>query len=264
MRGKCHRHLWLLSGTGDGPPLAKTLLSKGWNVSVSVVSSQAALSYSQLPLQSLMIGALDGKESIRKTLEKAKVLHKGFDWIIDATHPFAEEISSNLKTVCLDLDQPLVCFERTCKTIEEATLIQSFDDLRNFDLTGQNLLLAIGSRFLSEAVEASFKAGATVFARVLPTVQGISKALSSGLPHDHLAVVRPLKGDIPGEYEAALCRRWKITGVVSRQSGGSTQKLWQKITKEKGLNLWLMSRPKSIHFVPTFDTFSAICDYILK
>ena len=264
MRTNCHSHLWLLSGTGDGPPLAKAFISSGWKVSVSVVSAQAALSYSDIPLQSLWIGALEGPEGIRKVLEKTKALDYGFDLVIDATHPFANVISSNLETVCLELNQPVIRFERICKTIKEAILIQNFEELKGFNLAGQKLLLAIGSRFLPEAIHYCRRAGAIVFARVLPTVEGLSKALLCDLPQDHLAVLRPLKGALIGEYEAALCRKWGITGLVSRQSGGATQKLWQKIAQEQGLDLWLLARPTKIQNIITFNSPSELFDYILK
>ncbi len=262
MRRNCHRHLWLLSGTGDGPPLVKALILKGWKVSVSVVSAQAALSYSQLPVHSLSVGALEGIEAIKSFLEKAKALHDGFQWIIDATHPFAKVISSNLKTVCLDLGQPLIRFERSCKTLEEAILIQSHKDLKGFDLRGKKLLLALGARHLVEAVHCSNQSGAIVFARVLPTVQGLGRALSSDLPEDHIGVLKPSTGEFPGNHEAALCRKWGITGVVARQSGGSSQQLWQRITHEQGLDLWLIARPATTNVFPTFDNYFELCEYI--
>ena len=41
MRTKYRRHILLLSGTGDGLKLAKSLISMDWEVSVSVVSKKA-------------------------------------------------------------------------------------------------------------------------------------------------------------------------------------------------------------------------------
>ncbi len=258
----CHRHVWLLSGTGDGPPLVRLLISKGWKVTVSVVSAQAAVPYAHLPLQSLTIGALEGIEAIQKFILKANANHNGFDWIIDATHPFAQVISANLQIACNDLDQPLLRFERICPTIEHACLLKSYKDLSKIDLNGQRLLFAIGSKVLPEAIKVASESGAIVFARVLPTVDGILKALSCDLPQSHLAVLKPLQGDLIGRYESALCRKWGITGILSRQSGGETQKIWQDISKEQGLNLWMISRPCAAKNISTFSNHSELFDHI--
>ncbi len=140
MGRNCHRHLWLLSGTGDGAPLAEKLLQRGWKVSVSVVSYQASLKYAHLSLESLWIGALDGCEEIELIINNSRLIHDGFDYVIDATHPFAEIISSNLKTVCNILEQPLLRYERFVETSPKVHLIKSTQELLNFDLCGQKIL----------------------------------------------------------------------------------------------------------------------------
>ncbi len=260
-RRNCHGHLWILSGTGDGPPLVKALLTKGWKISVSVVSEQASLAYSQMPLNSLWIGALEGANDIRRVLENAQEIHDGFDWVVDATHPFAQIISSNLQSVCVDEDQPLLRFERHCETIPEASLIKKFEDLINFKLTGQRILFAIGSRALPKALKIARLSGAIAFARVMPTVDGLVQGLSADLPPDHLAVLKPIKSEVGG-IEEALCRKWGITGVVARESGGPTQDTWQRITQQQGLDLWLISRPavKKSNYV--FHSSSELVDYL--
>ena len=60
-----YRHIWLLAGTGEGPILAKALLEKGWMVTVSVVSDQGSWPYLEMPLTSVLIGALEGVEGIK-------------------------------------------------------------------------------------------------------------------------------------------------------------------------------------------------------
>ncbi|KGG17070.1 Cobalt-precorrin-6x reductase [Prochlorococcus sp. MIT 0603] len=262
MGRKCYRHLWLLSGTGDGPVLAKELILKGWKVSVSVVSREASSAYSQIPLQNLWVGALEGVESIRANLKKSRESHFGFDWVIDATHPFAQVISPNLKTVCKEFDQPLLRFERFIQTSEEAILIQSYKDLLNFNLTGERVLFAIGSKFLPEAIEYALIAGAIPFARVLPSIQGLSKALCSKMPQNHAAVLKPLQGNPLGEIEASLCKQWRITGIVARESGGPTQALWQKIASQQKLNLFLISRPSPLDYICVVNTYSDLFNFL--
>tara|TARA_Y100001968_G_scaffold95865_1_gene86036 strand:- start:2820 stop:3629 length:810 start_codon:yes stop_codon:yes gene_type:complete len=261
-RRKCHRHLWLLSGTGEGPRLAEDLIKRGWNISVSVVSRQASFAYRDLPLAKLTIGSISGSEGIKKILIEAQIAHKGFDLIIDATHPFAALISSNLREACKELDQPLLRYERPIEELGNAKLIHTPKDFSGFDLRGQRLLMAIGSRSLKEASMAAKEGGAIVFARILPMQESLLKALNSSLPETHLATLRPIISECSGDIELALCRKWSITGIVCRQSGGATEKLWQNISKLMKLDLWLISRPMPPVGMETVNTFEELLNYL--
>ena len=242
-RKKCQPNIWLLSGTGEGPYLANALLQKGWKVSVSVVSCQASLAYKGIPLEQLYVGALNGVEGICTVINDSNKNNRGFDYIIDATHPFATSITSNLKIACERLGQSFIRYERSIEEINEARLIKSLKELESIDLSGQKILLAIGSRFLPEAVHSLKIAGAKVFARVLPTVDGLTKAFASEISQENIAVVRPSSGGKNGFIERSICRKWGISGVVTRESGGLNQKTWHQICKLENLDLWLIKRP---------------------
>ena len=262
----CHRHLWLLSGTGEGPKIAQSLISQGWKITVSVVSLQAALPYKDLPLEEIKVGPLEGKVGIIKVLQESLVSFGGFDWVLDATHPFAEIISCDLREACKAFGQSLLRYERPLKKEQEGTLIRKLSDLSRFDLSEQRLLMAIGSRFLREAVLSAGDAGAKVFARILPGPESLRKGLKASLPESNLALFRPLLGPSPGALEAALCRKWFITGVVCRQSGGSSEEIWRDICFRDNLDLWLIARPNSFEFegVTTVHSFQEIFNQILK
>ncbi len=242
-RKNCHKRIWLLSGTGDGPPIARALVKKGWRVSVSVVSVQASFAYEGVPLENLWVGSLDGVNGIVGVLKNAEICDQKFQWVLDATHPFATLISANLEEVCRKNHQPLLFFQRFLKTSPSSKIIRSPKELSIQRLRGRRLLLALGKRQLHQAVRSSSNSGASVFARILPTPESLKEASKSGLPDDHLAPLRPLQGASPGAYELALCKRWAITDVVCRQSSGPTQDLWQKICQRNQLRLFLIARP---------------------
>ena len=233
-----HR-IWLLAGTGDGPPLAAAMIRHGWRVTVSVVTAAASRAYAGLDLDQIRIGALQGPDAIRTELQN----EPGFHWVVDATHPFASQISADLKQACADCDQPLLRFERPLEFGGTVRLLNGLAGLGRCSLDDQRVFLAIGGRHLPRAHAAAHAAGAEVFARCLPSADGLRQALAAGLPHNHLAVLRPLQGDIPGAIERALCRRWRIDSVVCRQSGGVTERLWRDLSGELDLTLLMLRRP---------------------
>jgi len=242
----CYRHLWLLSGTGEGPALASALTNDGWKVTVSVVSHKALVGYEGIALHEILSGSLEGIKGIKGFLEDSKVKHNGFKVVVDATHPFASTITKNLKKACTDFDQRLIRFERKINDLEEATLINSFQEIEDEPLLGKNLLFAIGFRSLREAVISGRRSGANIFARIPPSVKAIQCASSIGLNEDQIALVNPLQGSISGDIENALCNRWFIDAVVCRQSGGVIENLWQEISKSRSMRLFLLARPSKL------------------
>ena len=254
----CHRHIWLLSGTGEGPVLAKALIEDGWKVTVSVVSFQASLAYEGISLDDLRIGSLGGVQGIIEFIREAKSIDKIFDWVVDATHPFAEIISSSLKIACLKLEQPLLRYERPMQVDTSANFISSFRELASFDLSNQKLLLAIGSRHLKEAVLFAQQSGANVFVRVLPTAESLKNALKTSLPSSNIALMRPNLLTSFGELELALCERWNITSIICRQSGGQIETLWRQISQKRKLQLWMISRPVYLDGVQTINNYEEL------
>ena len=254
----CQKHVWLLSGTSEGPPLAVKLASLGWKVSVSVVSHQAARAYDGINLDNLWVGSLGGQEGLRNIFIKRSIDGEQFDFVIDATHPFALVITSNLFEVCSQFHQPLIRFERPLVTPKNVIYFDSLLDLHSSELKDKNVLLALGVRDLREASKYLRKAGANVFARILPSPGSLQKALSSSIPESHLAILHPKESQPNGFIERALCHQWSISTVVCRQSGGPTQHIWEQICIEKELQLWMVPRPVLPQGLETFADFRGI------
>lgn len=245
--GDDQHRIWILSGTGEGPPLTRTLVERGWRVQVSVVTDAAALAYKGIALDQIRIGALDGQAAMASVLRE----QGPFRWVVDATHPFATLVTRDLLEVCDRLGQPLLRLERPTPAIGAAELLNHPDDLKDRPLLGRRLLIALGARHLASAVAAGQAAGADVFARVLPSADSLRRALAVGLPPNRLAVLRPGQGRSPGDLEQALCRRWSISDVLCRQSGGDTETLWRTVSREQGLRLWLLRRPQEPPLIET-------------
>ena len=68
------QRIWLLSGTGEGPPLAAELLRRGWQLRVSVVSSAAARAYPAHPALELQVGALGDEAAVQNAIAQWDVL----------------------------------------------------------------------------------------------------------------------------------------------------------------------------------------------
>jgi precorrin-6A/cobalt-precorrin-6A reductase len=239
--------VWLLAGTGEGPPLAEALGRRGWQVRVSVVSGSAALAYPPRPWLEVAVGAIgDGdaagacppEEGVRRELERAASEGRPFRWVVDATHPFAHRISAALATACGARHQPLLRLGRPLLPAEPGTVLADAAQLAPLLRPGERLLLALGARRLQDLVRQT--PAAVHHARILPSAAALRQARAAGLPDERIACLRP-GGD--GSVERGLCRHWRIETVVCRRSGGPPEQQWQTIATELGLRLLRLERP---------------------
>ena len=84
----CHKNVWILSGTSDGPFLANRLLKLNFSVFASVVTDKASESYPEDPRLHITTGKLNDKDQIINFIKIKRI-----KFVIDATHPFAIIIS---------------------------------------------------------------------------------------------------------------------------------------------------------------------------
>ena len=247
-------HVLVFAGTGEGPAIARALLDSGHRVSVSVVSDSASRAYAEIPLHELHVGAFSPAPSLVDYL-----VARGVTLVVDATHPFALKISAQLQSACSSRNLRLIRFERPDHALEEGSLLGAVNDLACCDLSGHRLLLAVGARQLAAAAAAARLAGARVYARVLPTAEAMRLAGRAGLSGEQLAVLRPGSGDRIGGLEAALCRRWEITDVLCRQSGGVADQLWSELAHQQAIRLWKLKRPNPMPNVEVVHSVNQLC-----
>ena len=235
---KCYQNVWILSGTADGPILAERLIKLDYVVFISVVSYKAGNVY---PLNSklhIFTGILNNKKEIKDFILKHQI-----NLIVDATHPFAINISKNLIKACIDVSLPIFRFERVYKYKSNVEIISNFKCITRDAIKNKNILLAIGSRSLSEIASFYSDLGANIFARILATPQSISKGFSSCIDRSRLAILNPSKSHV-NNLEYYLCKYWNIDYIICRDSGGYSQIIWDKICFKSNIKLYLLKRPK--------------------
>ena len=236
--------LWLIAGTGDGLRLALALLRGGWRLLVSVVSAEAALAYPASADLELRVGAIGGVAGIRSLIDQAQREGDPFTAVVDASHPFARQITATLAEAWETPGHPPLLRLRRPAPVPGAgdrlRLLPDLEALAELTLHGCHLLLAIGVRQLGRAVALS--PGAVHHARLLPNAAALQGGQAAGLAPERLACLRP--GD-PREHAVlgALLRRWRIEAILCRQSGGPTEQLWHQLANELDLELLLLARP---------------------
>ncbi|MFN9545568.1 MAG: precorrin-6A/cobalt-precorrin-6A reductase [Cyanobacteriota bacterium] len=236
--GQSRDRLWLIAGTGEGPPLAQRLLDRGWRLRVSVVTATARRSYPGDPRLEVVVGALAGAAAWRAALEEARRQGDPFTWLIDASHPFALHVTAAVAQACEGRSEGLLRLHRPLLSAPGARPLEHLRELADQLAPDERLLLAIGARQLGAAI--GHTPHASHHSRVLPHPRAIRQALRAGLPSHRLACFHPSND---GAVERALCRLWRIETILCRQSGSRSEALWLRISEELGLRLLLLRRP---------------------
>ena len=238
---KCHENVWILSGTSDGPPIVKRLLKLEYSVFVSVVSYKAGTVYPTNERLSIITGRLNDVQEFKDFM----ILNDIY-FVIDATHPFATNVSEKLYQACLQLSKPIFRFERNYLKDSFNNEFEYIKDLKGINgslVKNKNLLLAIGSKYLENTAKHYLALGANLYARIISTPESISKAFSSGIKDSNIAILNPTK-DQDNNLELNLCKYWNIDYVLCRDSGGYSQITWEKVSLKTNVRLFLLKRPK--------------------
>ena len=257
----CYKNVWILSGTSDGPVIASRLLELNYSVFASVLTYKAGQAYIENPKLHIITGKLNNKDEIINFIKKNKI-----KCVVDATHPFAVIISKNLNNACKEIDIPLLLFERKSlvKNTNNFFYIDDLKDINNVDLENKNILLAIGSRFLTDTANYYMNCKANVFTRVLPTYESITKAFGSCIKNSNIAILEPSKSE-NGIFEKKICDFWEIDYVLCRESGSYSQKNWESIINGSRMKLFLVKRPQLKNdYSHSFNQYENLIDHIIK
>jgi len=170
--------------------------------------------------------------------------------ILDASHPFASEISRLAIALAQTQSIPYLRYEReTVDCTHQAAdpsviLVDSVESLISSDiLRYQRVLFTVGYRYLSQF--SHLRPDARLFARILPSVEAIAGATAAGFAPADIIALRP---PVSAALEAALWQHWKITRVVAKASGvPSGEATKRKLADQLGVRLILIQRPQLVY-----------------
>jgi precorrin-6A/cobalt-precorrin-6A reductase len=232
------KRLWLIGGTSESAEIALAIAAKSFPCVVTVATDSARSLY---PHQSLKIEV--GQLNKLQMLDLCQ--REGIVAIIDASHPYAVEVSHNAIATATQQQIPYLRYERTqIKSNDKIIELESFETLVNSDyLLGQRVLLTVGYKVLP--LFAPWQNRAKLFARILPAVHSLEVALAAGFSSDRLVALRP---PISPELELALWRHWQISLVVTKASGkAGGEEIKRSLAAQMNIPLIVIARPKALY-----------------
>lgn len=160
--------IFLAAGTADGRALARELLAAGYQVAASVTSRYGAE----------LLAACDGKLVINEEpLDEAALIRYAASHdvqvIVDASHPYAVNVSKNAMMAAKKLGIPYLRYERSLTELSgEIHIVHSYEEAASqSSALGRRIFLTTGSHNLKAFTTAPALADAVLIARVLPTAE---------------------------------------------------------------------------------------------
>lgn len=246
-----------LAGTSDARELALLIQEAGYEVLASVVTESAAGSLVDVGLK-----VRTGRLTTQQMSELIAV--QGIKVLVDASHPFAEEVSKNAMEAAKECAVPYIRFERQNIEFAENPLLHLVSDYKEAAEVAAQLkgvvMLTTGSKTLQVFTKRLLgQEGVTLIARMLPRVDNMEKCAELGVEQKHIIA---MQGPFTKELNVALYQNYKTTVVVTKESGkvGAVDDKVEAAL-DLGIHVVLIRRPE-IEYGVVYSEFTAVLEHL--
>ncbi len=226
----------VLGGTSDSLKICDLLNELGKSYILSV-ATEYGKEISKNYCKDINVARLDKKDMI-KFVKKNNI-----ETIVDATHPYALEVSQNAMDASHERDIKYIRYERSSSDILEHEKVIKVDNIEEAcdiaNKLGQNIFLSTGSKNLGHFVQ-NLK-NKNIIARVLPTSEVLKSCESLGLKAHNIVA---MKGPFSYEINKQLYKFYNCDLVITKESGtagGFEEKLRASI--DSNINTIVILRP---------------------
>ena len=248
--------VFLFSGTSEGRTLAAWLAENKIQCTVSVATEYGRLVMEENPYITLLEGRMNRDEMIGQ-LEKISPV-----CVVDATHPFATEVTSKIQAACeitkipyyrvsRDLGdgdfgkQEAGGFDKKEKNAYPGEKVRVFSTMKEaayyLEHKEGNIFLTTGSKQLGEFVKIC-QDTERIFTRVLPSIESLELCEKAGLSGKHVIA---MQGPFSKEMNVEMIKQVRATYMVTKETGAAGG-FWEKIqaAEECGCQIIILENPE--------------------
>lgn len=222
----------IFGGTTEARELSRLLAQKGGSVLVSVATDYGREEQGEYPGVQVVVG--------RRTAREMEELLADCVLCVDATHPYAQEVTANIRTACERGKVPYRRLLRAESSRREGLVVSNGVEAAAFlEKREGNVLLTTGTKELSAFDRLD---RGRLYVRVLPSREGIAACEERGIPHRNIIA---MQGPFSKELNAALLRQFSIRYLVTKDSGGLGGFLEKaEAARDTGAVLVVLRRPE--------------------
>ncbi|BDB00872.1 cobalt-precorrin-6A reductase [Clostridium botulinum] len=247
----------LILGTSEGREILSLLNKFTDNILISTATAYGGEILKNYKYKKLNTKPLN-KEELSNMLKENQV-----NILIDASHPYALEVTKNAREVSKDLNIEYIRYERPSSAEEfkenkKVVFLEDYKDLNEAlkNIKG-NILNTSGSRNMNKILD--LKLENRIIHRVLPSVKVLEDCFNLGVKVEDLMAI---KGPISKELNKAFIKDYDAKALILKDSGpqGGTK---EKILACLECNIYaLVIRRKKINYEREFNNIEDLVEYI--
>lgn len=231
------QEILVFSGTSEGRKLAEVLASCGICVTVCVATEYGQEVMEDSKKITVLVGRLNQQE-IEALLQK-----KPWQVVIDATHPYATEVTENIRKACESQGKEVLRLVRgEGQKAEHVHYVDSTEEAAAYlNQTQGNIFLATGSKEIAGYME-RIKDTSRIYARILPGTAELEKCHQLGLKGKQIIC---MQGPFSEELNLAMMREVQAAWLVTKETagaGGYPEKI--QAARRAGAKAVVIRRPK--------------------
>ena len=209
------KEILIFAGTTEGRELSEYLAAAGIVHTLCVATEYGKIVLKEHPCVKVHKGRMDREEM------EIYIKNGNFGAVVDATHPYAEVVTQNIRRAMQDMDIPYLRLKRESNVTSSYEKIQYFKDsvscARALEKTDGNILLTTGSKELSVFVKFIGKKE-RLYARVLPGIESLQLCMDCGIAGRQILA---LQGPFSTQMNEAMLRQYQIKWLVTKASGNA-------------------------------------------
>lgn len=233
------KKILIFAGTIEGRKLSEYLSASGIAHTVCVATEYGEIVLKEDSLAKVHQGRMNTEE-IKEFIQSGN-----FIAVVDATHPYAEIITENIKIAMSGMTLPYLRLRRETKEGDRCERMACFDTneacAKGLEGIDGNILLTTGSKELAIYCR-SENVKSRLYVRVLPGIESISLCLEQGIMGKQILA---MQGPFTTEMNEAIIRQYRIKCMVTKESGrsgGYQEKL--EAANKVGIPVFVVGHPK--------------------
>lgn len=247
----------VFAGTTEGSTFVCRALAAGHAVTASVATAYGAETLARHVTSARVGGRADAATPVtlrilhgRLDADAMTQLVPSFDVVVDATHPYAVQVTQNVARACGACGVPLYRLLRPRSPVPRDAHLREFGSLDELVQTlcalpeNNRIFLATGSRDLAR-FSVIPRYAERLFVRVLPSVEALDLCAAAGIPASHIVAVQ---GACSVALNEALFREYGCAVLVTKESGtagGFAEKL--AAAARCGMEVYALTPPEERH-----------------
>ena len=235
--------IFIFAGTSEGREIAEILSQKGFSSTVSVATEYGA---ALLP-QSKNLTVLQGRLSSAQMAELLS--QKDYAFVIDATHPFATEVSKEIKKACALTKKRYIRFARetACASEPETETLFFFPDISSAAEWLQDqegvIFVSTGSKELPLLTQ-KISDKSRLFVRVLPAEESLKICADCHIPQNQIIAMQGPFSQEENERHFARSGAKILLTKESGKRGGYSEKI--QAAKKLGMTAAVIQNPENL------------------